>query len=102
MSLYIAPILLAVAVLLLAGVLWRSIRVEGGISRLRMQLMELQTEVEQLDTRITREVKTRAGLSRAENAMEEKTLTEQAHAQLALPSNSVPISGRPKRQYRRI
>ena len=92
---------LAIALLLLLGAFWVSLRGVGGISTLRSELMVLRTHLEQLDTRITREVKTRAGLASAEKAQEERTVLEQAEAELRIVPTPPANQNRPKRQFRR-
>jgi len=89
---YIGLALLSVAVLVLLGALWTVTRVLGGISALKSDHIVLTTAVEALDTRITREVKTRAGLASAGKAEEIRSLNEQAAAVLAEP---IPLQTRP-------
>jgi len=98
---YIAGTLAAIALLLLLGALWVSIRGMGGITALRQQLMVLQTHTEQMDVRLTREVKTRAGLASAEKRDDERSLLEQAQAELTKASDNVTPLARPKRSFRR-
>lgn len=97
----VASILLGVAVLALFGALWVVARGAGKLSLLRSDLLVLVTQVEQLDVRITREVKTRAGLSRAENTQEDKSVVEQAQAILAKENPPLAFPERPKRPLRR-
>jgi len=100
-STWIGAALAGVAVFLLAAALWSHIRVLGGITTVRQSLMVLQTAVEQLDLRLTREVKTRAALASVEKAAEEKSVGEEARAILNAEATVVPLSGRPKRIFRR-
>jgi len=102
LSPFVAPIMLFAAALLAGGALWSWIRVQGSISLARIAVMELNSKVEQLDIRITREVKTRAGQTRTEAALDDKSILEQAH--LLLDGNGAPAQppGRPKRPYRGI
>jgi len=52
--------------------------------------------------RITREVKARAGLARAETAQDERSITDQAREHLAdTPANVTPIKTRPSPITRR-
>jgi len=97
---FVANAMLGVAVLLLFAALWVVARGAGRISLLRSDLIVLVTQVEALDARITREVKTRAGLSRAAEAVESKSLSEEAQAILAAETNVQPFPGRPKRNRR--
>lgn len=80
----VAGTLFGVALLLLLGACWVSVRGMGGITALRQRVILLETTLEALDTRITREVKTRAGLAGAEKVAEAKSLNEEASAYLAL------------------
>ncbi len=96
----IASILAGVAVLALFGALWVVARGAGRLALVRSDLLVLVTQVEQLDTRITREVKTRAGLTRAESAVEDKSIAEQAHAILAKENPVLAFPDRPKRSRR--
>lgn len=91
----------AVAVLMLAGALWQSLRVLGTISEIRMGQMVHTTALEQLDERITREVKQRAAVAGAEKAREERSIAEQAQAILTQQGNSAAPAGRPSRLTRR-
>ena len=100
--LYTAAATLSVATALLIGALWSSVRVLGRISTVERSLLLLVTKIEQLDERLTREVKTRAGLTRAENAQDERTVAEQAGAILAREGQQVLSLERPKRVRRRI
>jgi len=77
------------------------IRVLGKVSEVRRSLLEYQTAVEQLDTRITREVKARAGLKRAEDAADERNLLQQAQDTLALNAHVAPPTARPSPIQRR-
>lgn len=95
-----ASILSGLAVLALFAALWVVARGAGRIALLRSDLLVLVTQVEQLDLRITREVKTRAGLTRAEKAVEDKDVSEEARAILANETNVQPFPGRPKRTRR--
>jgi len=96
----VASILAGVAVLALFGALWVVARGAGRLALVRSDLLVLVTQVEQLDTRITREVKTRAGLSRAEGALEDKSVVEQAQAILAKENPPLEFPARPKRSRR--
>ncbi len=87
----------AVAVLMLAGAVWQSVRVLGGISEVRSAILVHTTALEQLDERITREVKQRAGAAGAAKVAEERTIAEQAQAILAEQGNSAAPVGRPSR-----
>jgi len=100
-SIWFASGLLAVAVCLLFAALWVVVRGQGKITLLRGDLILLTTQVENLDTRITREVKTRAGLSRAEKAEEDRSVEEQAQALLREAGPPLPFPERPKRPIRR-
>jgi len=97
----VASILAGVAVLALFGALWVVARGAGRIAQVRSDLLVLVTQVEQLDTRITREVKTRAGLTRAESTLEDKSVIEQAQAILAKENPPLAFPERPKRPLRR-
>lgn len=99
-STFIALGLSALAVLMLAGAIWQSTRVLGRISAAERDLLRYQTAVEQLDIRITREVKARAGLARAADVADERSVLEQAQATLAEADPSVTLL-RPKRTFRR-
>lgn len=79
-----------------------AIRGLGGISALRIELKEAQAGLERIDERITREVKTRAGLARAEIAAEEKDVLQQSKAILAENPDVTPIRQRPSRLMRRV
>jgi len=86
----------AAAVFLLAAAIWMHARVLGRISAVEREHLRYQTAVEQLDIRITREVKARAGLARAEQAQDERSVLDQASAHLAdLPANVAPLLRRP-------
>lgn len=86
----------AVAFLVLAAAVWMHGRVLGRISAVERDHLRYQTAVEQLDVRITREVKARAGLARAEAAQEERSLVQQAQDHLAEPAGNVtPLTRRP-------
>ena len=100
-SLLLASVLSGIAVLMLFGALWVVARGSGRLAVLRSDLLVLVTQVEQLDTRITREVKTRAGLSRVESAAEEKTVVEEAEAILQGQNLTLPFPARPKRRTRK-
>jgi len=100
-STYLGLALLAIAVLLLLGACWVSLRGVGGISTLRIALKETQAGLERVDERITREVKTRAGNTRAEIAAEEKDVAQQAAQILAQEPIVVPMRSRPSRLLRR-
>jgi len=100
-STIVALATLPAAFFMLLAALWVVVRGSGRIAVLRQELMVLSTALEQVEIRLTREVKTRAGLSRAENAAEERSVAEQATAILQDQPTVVPISGRPKRQFRR-
>lgn len=93
---------LAVAAALLAGAVWSSVRVLGRISHVERSLLTLVTQVEQLDERLTREVKQRAAHVRVENAEEERTIAQQAAAHLAHQGPQVVPLERPKRVRRRM
>lgn len=99
-SIYLAPAILFIAVLVLFAALLVVVRGAGGISLLRSDLLVLATQVEQLDTRITREVKTRSGLARAADAAEGKSIAEEAASILAAETNVQPFPARPKRNRR--
>lgn len=98
---WVAAGLSATAVFMLAGASWLHVRVLGRILAVERSLLLHTTEVEQLDTRITREVKARAGLARAADAEESRSVLEQAQAKLAEEHPSVVALARPKRVYRR-
>lgn len=98
---YTAIALNAIAICVLLGAFWVSIRGMGSISVLRSEFIVLQTSLERCDERITREVKTRAGLAGAAKAEEERTILQQAEAELSIPDTVVPIQGRPKVPIRR-
>jgi len=100
-SLYIAIALNCIAVLVLLGAVWMSIRGLGGTAALRSEVLVLTTAVERADERITREVKARAGQAGADKVAEERSIAEQAAAHLANPGNVTPISERPKRPVQR-
>jgi len=100
-SVAIALTALGGAVLLLIAAVVLVARGAGMIATLRQDLKVLETALEQLEVRHTREVKTRAGLTRAENAVEEKTITEEARAILEKQTPVVPFPARPKRIFRR-
>lgn len=92
--------LFAVAILLLAAELWMHGRVLGRILAVERDLMRYQTAVEQLDIRITREVKARAGLARAESVADDRSIREQSEAILAQqPAPVIPLA--PARRHRR-
>jgi len=99
--LWVAIGLNGVAVLVLLGALWVTVRGMGGISALASKVMILETALEQCSERITREVKARAGLAGAEKTKEERTIAEQAVAELEKPFTPTAVEARPKRQYRR-
>lgn len=96
-SLYASIAIGTLAVLMLAGALWQAYRVLGGISAVRMALMELSTQVEQVDERLTREVKQRAGQAGAAKLADERTILDQAQAHLVAVPPSAPAAGRPSR-----
>jgi len=98
---FIALGLFCAALLALAAAIWLHTRVLGSISAVDRQLLRYQTEVEQLDTRITREVKARAGLARAADAADERSIVEQSQSILAEQGPSVVALERPKRRARR-
>jgi len=100
-STYIGATLAGVAVFLLTAALWTHIRVLGRITTLRQAQMLIETTLEQLDVRLTREVKTRAALVGVEKAAEEKSIGDEARSILAAEATVVPLSGRPKRFMRR-
>jgi len=87
----------AAAVLVLLGACWVALRGLGGISALRIGHNELQAGLERIDERITREVKTRAGLARAELAIEEADIATQAQQVLAVQAPNVTQMPRPSR-----
>jgi len=93
--------LLTGAFLLFLAALWQTVRGAGKISVLRGDLILLTTQVEALDTRITREVKTRAGLTRAEKAEEDRSVEQQAQDLLREVGPPLPFPERPKRPIRR-
>jgi len=100
--LYTAVGTLAVAGALFIGALWSSLRVLGRISAVERSLLVLVTQIEQLNERLTREVKQRAAQVRVDNAEEERSISQQAADHLALvPAPSAP-AGRPSRLRRRI
>ena len=78
-----------------------AIRGLGGISALKSEMIVLSTALEACQERITREVKTRAGLAGAAKAEEERTILEQAQEHLAEHPNVEVLGGRPKRLFRR-
>jgi len=88
------------AVLMLAGALWATVRVTGGLSAVRMRLAELEHAHEILDSRITREVKARAGATGAQRVAEERSIAEEAQAILNEAGNSAGASARPSRLRR--
>lgn len=90
-----------IAVLVLAGACWVSIRGLGGISALRSQLIVLETALEACSERITREVKARAGQIGADKAKDDRNILQQAQDELTLPNNVAAITERPKRTFRR-
>jgi len=92
---------LAGAGALLIAALWSSVRVLGRISTVERSLLLLITKIEQLDERVTREVKTRAALTRAETVQEERSIAEQAGAILANEGAQVVPLARPTRVRRR-
>lgn len=100
-SVWLGSITLGIAVLLLLGACWVSLRGMGGISALRIQQAETQAALERVDERITREVKTRAGLARAEQAEEERTIMQQSAEVLAKDNVLAMPQARPKRTYHR-
>lgn len=84
--------LFAAAVFLLAIAVWMHVRVLGRVLAVERDHMRYQTAVEQLDIRITREVKARAGLARAESVEEDRSIREQSEAILAKqPAPVVPL-----------
>lgn len=101
-STYTAAAFLTVALFLLAGALYSFIRGAGGITALRQQMIIHDTALEALDVRLTREIKTRAGLSRSADAEETKDVTDEAKAILAAQSPVLPFPARPKRIFRRF
>ncbi len=78
-----------------------SVRGMGGISALRISQKELEAGLERIDERITREVKGRAGRAAAEKADDERTLLQQAQAELTLPAPVTQLHARPSRLLRR-
>ena len=96
-----AASMLALSVFLLLGACWVSLRGMGGISALRIHLKETQATLERIDERITREVKSRAGIAAAEKRDDEKTLLQQAHEQLTVPATNVEQLRRPSAVKRR-
>lgn len=98
---WIALAMNCVAVLVLLGALWVSVRGLGGISALKSQLIVLETALEACTERITREVKARAGLAGAEKAKDERNILQQAQDELTIPDNVAPFQERPKRPIRR-
>ena len=92
----VASGLSAAAFIVLAAAIVMHGRVLGRISAVERDHLRYQTAVEQLDVRITREVKARAGLVRAEAAREERTLVDQARDHLTEPApNVIPLTRRP-------
>jgi len=89
------------AVLALSAAVWTTIRVLGKVSTVERELLVYRTEVEQLDTRITREVKARAGLQRAADVADERDVLQQARDTLAEAAPVVPLTARPSRMLRR-
>jgi hypothetical protein len=86
----------ALAFIVLAAAVWMHGRVLGRISAVERDHLRYQTAVEQLDIRITREVKARAGLARAETAEQERSMEQQARDHLAEPATNVtPLKRRP-------
>jgi len=86
----------AAAFIVLAAAVWMHGRVLGRIGAVERDHLRYQTAVEQLDVRITREVKARAGLARAEVAQEERSLVDQAQSHLQeAPANVTPLRKRP-------
>ncbi len=98
---FIALGLSAAAIFMLTAAVIMNTRVLGRILAVERQLLRYQTEVEQLDTRITREVKARAGLVRAAEAEETRSIKDEAQARLHETDASVVSLERPKRAYRR-
>ncbi len=94
--------MLAIASILLACALWAHTRVLGRISHVERSLLLLVTKIEQLDERLTREVKQRAANARAENVEDERTIAEQAREHLAREGAVVVPLARPTRIRRRI
>ena len=97
----IAGTTFGVALLLLLGACWVAVRGMGGISRLRQDVIVLQTTLEALDTRITREVKTRAGLAGAEVARQERSINEEAVTYLQQAVQPAARTARPSPALRR-
>ena len=100
-SLYIAIGLNVVAVFVLLGACWVSLRGVGDIAVLRSELLVLTTATERTDERITREIKARAGLAGAAKVEEERSIAEQAAAHLANPDVVALPTARPKRPLKR-
>lgn len=96
-----ASTMLVLCGLLAIGACWVAVRGLGGISALRIGQKELEAGLERIDERITREVKGRAGRAAAEKALDERTLLEQAQAELTLPAPVTPLHARPSRLLRR-
>jgi len=97
----IASTLLAIAALLLSAALWTQVRVLGRVSEVERSLLLLVTKIEQLDERLTREVKQRAALAGAAEREDARSISEQAAAVLAREGNSAAPLGRPSRSIRR-
>ncbi len=97
---FVANATLGIAVLVLFAALWVVARGAGRVSLLRSDLIVLTTQFEALDTRITREVKTRAGLTRAAETVGEKDLNAEAASILAQQPTVTPFPARPKRPRR--
>lgn len=99
--LWVALGLSSAAVAALAAAIIMHSRVLGRILAVERALLLHTTSVEQLDTRITREVKARAGLARAADVDEQRSIVDEAQARLTEAAPSVVSLERPKRQYRR-
>lgn len=78
-----------------------SVRGLGGITALTQRVIVLETTLEALDTRITREVKTRAGLAGAAKAAEERTINEEAITYLQTQQPPPGRAARPSPAVRR-
>ncbi len=101
-SITVALGLLTGAFLLLLAALYVVVRGAGRISLIRQEQDRLEAKLENIDTRITREVKTRAGLTRAERAEEDRSIGEQAQDLLRQAPPPSLVAERPKRPIRRF
>jgi len=96
-----ASALTASAIFLLVAALIAHARVLGRISEVERSLLLLVTRIEQLDERLTREVKQRAALAGAAEREDQRSIAQQASEVLAKEGPSVVPLARPKRFIRR-